>query len=165
MVRFGTSLRSVGNKRFHGFGVADALISVWKLWIWDHIILKPLIKLFTTYLTLFLFFLTTTVKGLGIGSHPVELPNKNLSGKRADKNQQLITSIQRLFNRKLTRETRQFIANLSTNLRNKFNQHSKTWKSYFKSRISQIKLQIKSYFFWNEISYFKKKNLISRKNS
>lgn len=27
MVRFGTSLRSIGNRRLHGFGVADALIS------------------------------------------------------------------------------------------------------------------------------------------
>ena len=114
MVRFGTSLRSVGNKRFHGFGVADALIRAWKLWIWDHIILKPLIKLFTTYLTLFSFFLTTAVKLLGIGPRPVALPNNNLSRKRAGKNQQLITSIQRLFHGKLSLERRQFIANIST---------------------------------------------------
>ena len=35
-------------------------------------------------------------------------------------------------------------------------EHSKTWKSYFKNKISQIKLQIQNFFFWNEISYFKK---------
>ena len=38
--------------------------------------------------------------------------------------------------------------------------HSKTWKSCFKNKISQIKLQIKSFFFWNEISCFKKKKIL-----
>ena len=119
MVKFGTSIRS--KQTFPWFRRGSCSNKSMKTLNMGPYNLETLNKTIYYLLNPLFFFLTTAVKRLRIGPHPVALPNNNLSRKRAGKNQQLITSIQRLFNGKLTPERRQFIANISTNLRNKFN--------------------------------------------